>query len=175
MSADGLGQPDESEGPLETHQQRRSSKLSERTKRFDSLMAKLDLPTEKELWLRLQMYNVVQNRRAAAEALAADLSPRFRSTAARLTDEEIFLLDLSDRNSVRDVMNRKNELSPRQWVSSTRAAEILGKATNTLAKWRSVGRGPRGWKQTTATTVMYPLESVLEYLDALRVTEVDHE
>jgi hypothetical protein len=39
----------------------------------------------------------------------------------------------------------------------------LGVKTNTLAKWRLHGRGPKAWKRTSATTVHYTVDSVIEF------------
>lgn len=49
------------------------------------------------------------------------------------------------------------------WMLSRDVAKALGVKTNTLAKWRLQGRGPRGWKRTSPTTVHYTVDSVVEF------------
>jgi transposase-like protein len=52
------------------------------------------------------------------------------------------------------------------WMLAPAVAKLLGIKTSTLRKWRQLGRGPRGWKQTTPTTVHYPVEGVNAFLQA---------
>ena len=49
-------------------------------------------------------------------------------------------------------------------ISSAEAAKLIGIRTQTLAKWRWQGRGPRGWLQVSTTHVTYPLHEVEEFL-----------
>lgn len=49
-------------------------------------------------------------------------------------------------------------------ISSAEAARLIGIRTQTLAKWRWQGRGPRGWVQVSPTHVTYPLREVEEFL-----------
>jgi hypothetical protein len=51
-------------------------------------------------------------------------------------------------------------------ISSTRAAALIGIKTQTLAKWRCLGKGPRGWIQVSATHVTYPTSEVELFLAA---------
>ena len=53
-------------------------------------------------------------------------------------------------------------MTPR--VSSRRAAQLLGISTKTLANWRCEGRGPGGWARISKTFVIYPLESVEQFI-----------
>ena len=43
-------------------------------------------------------------------------------------------------------------------------ARRLGVKTATLAKWRQLGRGPRGWIRVSETFVVYPLDEVEMFL-----------
>lgn len=55
-------------------------------------------------------------------------------------------------------------------------ARILGVKTNTLAKWRAHGKGPKTWKRTSATTVHYSVQSIIEFQQMWhRTAEVSHE
>ena len=47
-------------------------------------------------------------------------------------------------------------------------AKELGVATSTLKKWRQTGRGPKGWRQTSRTTVHYPRVEVERFHDEWR-------
>ncbi len=49
------------------------------------------------------------------------------------------------------------------WMLSRDVARVLGVKTNTLAKWRINGKGPKNWKRTSATTVHYSVQSVIEF------------
>ena len=49
------------------------------------------------------------------------------------------------------------------WMRSGAVAARLGLKTGTLRKWRSEGRGPAGWRRVSATSVMYPVNSVLKF------------
>lgn len=49
-------------------------------------------------------------------------------------------------------------------ISSTRAAALIGVKTQTLAKWRCLGKGPRGWIQVSATHVTYSISEVEQFL-----------
>lgn len=51
---------------------------------------------------------------------------------------------------------------------SRAVAKQLGVATSTLKKWRQTGRGPKGWRQTSRTTVHYPLVEVERFHDEWR-------
>jgi hypothetical protein len=55
-------------------------------------------------------------------------------------------------------------------ISSAEAAKLIGIKTQTLAKWRWQGRGPRGWVQVSTTHVTYQLtdETVYVFVDASR-------
>jgi len=49
-------------------------------------------------------------------------------------------------------------------ISSAAAAKLIGIKTQTLAKWRWQGRGPRGWVQVSTTHVTYQLREVEEFI-----------
>lgn len=49
------------------------------------------------------------------------------------------------------------------WMLSSAVAARLGIATSTLKKWRQLGKGPEGWRQTTRTTVHYQVTEVLRF------------
>jgi hypothetical protein len=51
-------------------------------------------------------------------------------------------------------------------ISSRRAAALIGVKTQTLAKWRCLGKGPAGWVQVSATHVTYPLGEIEKFLAA---------
>ena len=58
-------------------------------------------------------------------------------------------------------------------------AKQLGVKTNTLAKWRKVGKGPQGWVYLGSSRVAYPEEKIREYMmglsDERPVMEKAHE
>jgi transposase-like protein len=49
-------------------------------------------------------------------------------------------------------------------ISSSEAARRIGVRTNTLARWRSQGKGPKGSIRLSTTTVVYPAEAVETFL-----------
>jgi transposase-like protein len=55
-------------------------------------------------------------------------------------------------------------------ISSAEAARLIGIKTQTLAKWRWQGRGPRGWLQVSATHVTYALSEVEKFLTRCATT-----
>lgn len=50
-------------------------------------------------------------------------------------------------------------------ISAAEAAQRIGIKTQTLAKWRCTGRGPRGWVRISATHVTYEEIEVQRFLD----------
>lgn len=54
------------------------------------------------------------------------------------------------------------------WILSSAVAKELGVATSTLKKWRQIGRGPKGWRQTSRTTVHYSRVEVERFHDEWR-------
>jgi hypothetical protein len=50
------------------------------------------------------------------------------------------------------------------WLLAPAVANLIGIKTSTLRKWRHLGKGPKGWRQTTATTVHYPVRDVIAFL-----------
>ena len=50
-------------------------------------------------------------------------------------------------------------------ISAAEAANRIGIKTQTLAKWRCTGRGPRGWVRVSATHVTYEEAEVQKFLD----------
>jgi transposase-like protein len=49
-------------------------------------------------------------------------------------------------------------------ISSSAVARLIGVKTQTLAKWRCYGKGPRGWVRVSSTLVTYPISEVEAYL-----------
>jgi hypothetical protein len=49
------------------------------------------------------------------------------------------------------------------WMQSRDVAKRLGIKTQTLAKWRLMGKGPQGWKRVAPNVVLYPASAVREY------------
>ena len=56
-------------------------------------------------------------------------------------------------------------------IAAPKVARLIGIKTQTLAKWRCLGRGPKGWLQVSATHVTYPVREVEKFLAALRSEE----
>jgi hypothetical protein len=44
------------------------------------------------------------------------------------------------------------------------AACMIGIKTATLAKWRRLGKGPKGWREISLTLVMYPVTEVKRFI-----------
>ena len=73
-----------------------------------------------------------------------------------------------------------------EWLSTSRAAEMLGVTTKTLSNWRVLGIDPDGYVRTSRTTGAYPKASIirfnakrrqegLKYTNPFRqITEGDH-
>lgn len=53
------------------------------------------------------------------------------------------------------------------YISAQVVARRFGIKTGTLSKWRSSGRGPKGWLHLSATRVVYPEAAVDEFLREL--------
>lgn len=53
-------------------------------------------------------------------------------------------------------------------IAAPKVARLIGIKTQTLAKWRCLGKGPKGWLQVSATHVTYPVREVEEFLAGLR-------
>ena len=49
-------------------------------------------------------------------------------------------------------------------IPAREVARIIGIKTPTLAKWRCLGKGPRGWIQVSPTHVTYPRSEVEKFL-----------
>lgn len=49
-------------------------------------------------------------------------------------------------------------------VSSQIAARMIGIKTQTLAKWRCLGKGPSDWVRVTPTLVTYSLAGIQAFL-----------
>ena len=69
-------------------------------------------------------------------------------------------------------MSKPEAAQLEEWLLSPAVARILGVRTGTLAKWRSTGRGPTGWKRRSRTTVVYPRRAVEEFLERQGEVEV---
>jgi len=53
-------------------------------------------------------------------------------------------------------------------IAAPKVARLIGIKTQTLAKWRCHGKGPKGWLQVSATHVTYPIGEVEKFLAALK-------
>jgi hypothetical protein len=49
-------------------------------------------------------------------------------------------------------------------ISSTDAARLIGIRTQTLAKWRWLGKGPTGWVRISPTHVTYPVSAIEKFI-----------
>ena len=47
-------------------------------------------------------------------------------------------------------------------------ARIIGIKTATLAKWRRLGKGPKGWREMSPTLVTYPASEVERFISERR-------
>ena len=47
-------------------------------------------------------------------------------------------------------------------------ARMIGVKTATLAKWRRLGKGPKGWIEVSPTHVTYSTAEVARFLDSRR-------
>jgi hypothetical protein len=56
-----------------------------------------------------------------------------------------------------------NASEPRCWIQSRDVAKRLGIKTQTLAKWRLMGKGPQGWRRVASNVVLYPASGVRDY------------
>lgn len=59
----------------------------------------------------------------------------------------------------------------RGWMLAPAVARLIGIRTSTLRKWRQLGKGPQGWKQTSPTTVHYPASEVERFLETWGITK----
>lgn len=50
-----------------------------------------------------------------------------------------------------------------EWLSTSRAAEMLAVATKTLSNWRVLGIDPDGYVRTSRTTGAYPKASIVRF------------
>ena len=55
-----------------------------------------------------------------------------------------------------------------EYISAQVVARRFGIKTGTLSKWRSSGRGPKGWFHLSATRFAYPEAAVDEFLRELK-------
>ncbi len=49
-------------------------------------------------------------------------------------------------------------------VSAREVAKILGVKVATLAKWRQLGKGPKGWLPISPTCVVYAVSEIKRFL-----------
>ena len=49
-------------------------------------------------------------------------------------------------------------------ISAPQVARLIGIKTPTLAKWRCLGKGPKGWILVSPTHVTYPRSEVEKFL-----------
>jgi transposase-like protein len=47
-------------------------------------------------------------------------------------------------------------------------ARMIGIQTATLAKWRRLGKGPKGWREMSSTLVTYPAAEVERFVSERR-------
>ena len=57
------------------------------------------------------------------------------------------------------------------YLKSGDAAKRLGIRTRTLARWRQLRRGPRGWVRLSATTTLYPEWGLTEFMEERSMEE----
>ena len=58
-------------------------------------------------------------------------------------------------------------MNDQERIPSSVVARLIGVKTQTLAKWRCFGKGPRGWIRVSSTLVTYPMSEVESYLASL--------
>jgi len=58
-------------------------------------------------------------------------------------------------------------MNDQERIPSSAVARLIGVKTQTLAKWRFLGKGPHGWVRVSATLVTYPRTEVERYLARL--------
>lgn len=46
------------------------------------------------------------------------------------------------------------------FIPAREAARMIGVKVGTLAKWRFLGKGPKGWLRASTTMVVYPLGGI---------------
>jgi len=49
-------------------------------------------------------------------------------------------------------------------ISASHVARLIGIKTPALAKWRCLGKGPKGWIRISPTHVTYPCHEVEKFL-----------
>ncbi len=49
-------------------------------------------------------------------------------------------------------------------IAARGVARMIGVRTATLAKWRRLGKGPRGWREISPTLVKYPAAEVQRFI-----------
>lgn len=49
-------------------------------------------------------------------------------------------------------------------VPARQVAKLLGVKVGTLAKWRQLGKGPKGWIYLSETLVVYPVSEIEHFL-----------
>ncbi|HSY47296.1 MAG TPA: hypothetical protein VLC46_00645 [Thermoanaerobaculia bacterium] len=77
---------------------------------------------------------------------------------AIISKEEFLVLDEALRG------RRASATRPSAYMQAPAVARMLGIKTGTLAKWRRLGTGPRGWVRTNRTSVAYPLVEVEAFI-----------
>lgn len=50
-------------------------------------------------------------------------------------------------------------------ISQRALAKILSVGVKTLGDWRRAGKGPQGWWRLNPTTIVYPVASVLAWIE----------
>ena len=54
-----------------------------------------------------------------------------------------------------------------EYMQARAVAKRLGIKTDTLKRWRRDGRGPRGWKKSGKTVVLYPVAEIEAWIRSL--------
>lgn len=54
------------------------------------------------------------------------------------------------------------------WISSGRTAKMIGWSTETLRRYRKMGKGPEGYQRTGVTSGVYPLHCVVKFIEERR-------
>jgi transposase-like protein len=49
-------------------------------------------------------------------------------------------------------------------IAARDVARIIGIKTGTLAKWRRLGKGPKGWREMSSTLITYPVAEVERFI-----------
>jgi transposase-like protein len=59
-------------------------------------------------------------------------------------------------------------MHPEERIAAREVARMIGIKTATLAKWRRLGKGPKGWREMSPTLITYPVAEVAHFIDSKR-------